>query len=163
MHKRVLLTALSALFLAPLPSSFAMPPAQGSIVIVFKDGHRQTFSLADIQRIEFPAAAEASNVSPQLPSRNRFVGKWLVDDGNGQKFVITLDESGDAKKSIGGGGHGTWEYVDGEAHITWDDGWRDAIRRVGSKYQKSAYKAGKSFTDVPDNVTSAENTNPKPI
>jgi hypothetical protein len=54
------------------------------------------------------------------------------------------------------------QYVNGEAQITWDDGAKDAIRKVGSKYQKYAYSADKSFSDPPDNVTSAQNTNPKP-
>jgi len=53
--------------------------------------------------------------------------------------------------------------VNGEAQITWDDGWQDAIRKVGSRYQKFAYKSGKSFTDVPDNVTSARKTDTHPI
>jgi hypothetical protein len=90
------------------------------------------------------------------------VGKWEAGDGNGGTFYITLDESGDAHRSIGGV-HGKWAYVDGEAHITWDDGAQDAIRKVGSRYQKFAYEAGKSFTDVPDNVASAHLTNPRPI
>jgi hypothetical protein len=59
--------------------------------------------------------------------------------------------------------HGRWVYVNGEARITWDDGAQDAIRKVGSGFQKYAYGAGKSFTDTPDNVTKAQNTTPKPI
>jgi len=53
--------------------------------------------------------------------------------------------------------------VDGEARVTWDDGAQDAIRKVGSKHEKFAYAAGKSFTDVPENVTAARNTTPHPI
>jgi len=34
-----------------------------------------------------------------------------------------------------------------------EDGAEDAIRKAGSRFQKSAYSAGKSFTDEPDNVT----------
>jgi len=58
---------------------------------------------------------------------------------------------------------GRWAYVNGEAHVTWDDGAQDAIRKVGSHYQKSAYQAGKSFSDRPNNVASARLTNPRPI
>jgi hypothetical protein len=47
--------------------------------------------------------------------------------------------------------------------VTWDDGAEDAIRKAGSRFQKSAYSAGKSFTDEPDNVTNARNTTPHPI
>jgi hypothetical protein len=53
--------------------------------------------------------------------------------------------------------------VNGEAEVTWDDGAQDAIRRVGSRFQKFAYEAGKSFTDIPANVTNARNLTPKPI
>ena len=59
--------------------------------------------------------------------------------------------------------HGHWAYVNGEARVTWDDGAQDAIRKVGSRYQKFAYHEGKSFTDPPDNVTAARLTNPRPI
>jgi len=47
--------------------------------------------------------------------------------------------------------------VDNEARISWDDGWHDAIRKVGSRYEKVAFSPGKSFTSDPDNVTKAEN------
>jgi hypothetical protein len=167
MRKIVLASGLAALFLSALPSVVAKTPAgdkatPGTLVIVFKDGRRQTFNLADIARVEFPGAAEAAPAGVQLPPRGQFVGRWLVGDGNGGTFIITMDESGDAKRSLHEL-HGTWVYIDGEARITWDDGAQDAIRRVGSKFQKYAYRAGRSFTDVPDNVTSAENTSPKPI
>ena len=44
---------------------------------------------------------------------------------------------------------------DGEAQISWDDGWLDAIRRVNGKFQKAAYSPGTSFSDKPANVTDA--------
>ena len=75
---------------------------------------------------------------------------------------ITLDENGEATKSIGAA-HGLWTYVDGEARIAWDDGWHDAIRKVGTKHEKFAYAPGKSFSDEPSNVTDARNPNPQPI
>jgi hypothetical protein len=167
MRKTILASGLAALFLSAVPSVVAKTPAgnkaaPGTIVILFKDGHRQVFSLADIDRIEFPGAGEAGPADLKLPPRGQFVGRWIVGDGNGKNFEITLDESGDAMRSLGQI-HGTWVYVNGEARITWDDRAQDAIRKVGSKFQKYAYQAGKSFTDVPDNVTSAENTSPKPI
>jgi hypothetical protein len=155
----VLLVTASIVVAAPAPSPKATP---GTIVIVFKDGHRQSFSLADIERVEFPTSGPESAVSTPGPSRGRFFGKWEVGDGSGGTFYITLQEGGDAMRTLGDV-HGKWLYVNGEAQITWDDGAEDAIRRVGSRYQKFAYKAGKSFTDVPDNVTSATNTTQKPI
>jgi hypothetical protein len=155
----VLLFANSGGFAAPATPSKAAP---GTIVIVFKDGHRQAFNLADIERVEFPAAEAASSVSATGPSRGHFLGKWECGDGSGGQFNITLEENGNAMRSIGNV-HGRWVYVNGEAQITWDDGAEDAIRRVGGRYQKFAYQAGKAFTDVPANVTNARNTTPKPI
>jgi hypothetical protein len=132
----------------------------GTIVIVFKDGHRQVFNLADVERVEFPVGDQAAN--PNAPSRSRFVGKWEAGDGDGNNFFITLKEDGSAFRSIGDV-HGNWAYVNGEAQVTWDDGKKDAIRKVGSAFRKYAYTSDKNFTDTPANVTNARNTTPKPI
>jgi hypothetical protein len=125
-------------------------------VIVYKDGHREKIP-ADIDRIEFGPPETA-----MTPGRRHFVGKWEVGEGNGGHFFITLDEDGTAKKSIGAS-HGTWTLVDGEARINWDDGWHDVIRKVGTKHEKVAFEPGRSFDDTPSNVTSARNTQPRPI
>ena len=90
------------------------------------------------------------------------MGKWEVGQGNGSNFYITLDADGSARKSLGST-HGTWTLVDGEAHISWDDGWHDIIRKVGAKHQKIAIEPGKSFDDEPANVTAARNLEPRPI
>ena len=127
-------------------------------VIVYKDGHQEKISAADIARIEFETA-----VSAVTPSRAHFVGKWEVGEGNGGgHFFITLEADGDARKSIGAS-HGTWTLVDGEARIAWDDGWHDVIRKVGTAHEKLAYEPGKSLDSTPSNVTAARNTQPKPI
>jgi hypothetical protein len=99
--------------------------------------------------------------APLVSGKHHFVGKWLVGEGNGDSFYITLEENGEATKSIGTA-HGTWVYMNGEARITWDDGWHDAIRKVGSKHEKFAYTPGKSFSVNPANVTEARNTSPQP-
>jgi hypothetical protein len=75
---------------------------------------------------------------------------------------MTLHRDGTAEKTIGAK-HGTWVVEDGEARISWDDGWHDAIRKVGNKHEKCAYEPGKSFDDQPSNVANAENVNPQPI
>ncbi len=160
----------------------------GSIVIVFKDGHRQSFDLADIAHIDFKTAIaiptpmmivfkdgreqkiagdvaridfESATIA-SAAGRAHFVGKWKVGEGNGRNFYITLTADGDASKSIGPA-HGTWTVVDGEARIAWDDGWHDAIRRTGTKHEKFAYEPGKSFGDKPANVTDAAKTEAEPI
>lgn len=126
-------------------------------MIVFKDEHRKSIAGAEVSRIEFESTASAA-----APGKNHFVGKWKVGEGNGRSFYITLDRDGTAEKSMGSP-HGTWSVVEGEARISWDDGWHDAIRKVGSRHEKRAYGPGKSFDDTPSNVTSATNTEPKEI
>src|SRR5208282_2390023 len=116
----------------PVPS-----PADdnSSIAIVFKDGHRQSFAVAEISRIDFKAPSvivykdghqekilaadiariefEPSSLSDAKPGRGHFIGKWEVGDGGGHTFFITLQADGDAKKTKDAG-HGTWIVVDGE-------------------------------------------------
>jgi hypothetical protein len=127
------------------------------LLIVFKDGHQQSIPLADIARMEFENEGSA-----YLPSRNHFVGKWEAGKGNGGNFYITLDADGEASKTFGAS-HGTWTVVDGEARISWDDGWHNIIRKVGSTHEKFAFEPGKSFSDHPSNVTAARNMEPRPI
>ena len=138
----------------------AVPAAsdeQNALVIIFKDGRQQTFSMAEVARIEFRTPGNGS-----LAGRGRFLGKWRVGDGAGGHFFITLEPSGVASKTQGAS-HGTWTMVNGEARISWDDGWHDAIRRVGDKYEKAAFEPGKTFSDSPSNVAAAENTSPQPM
>jgi len=165
------LIGLAVLLSVAVPTGFAKSPQatksnSGTIVIVFKDGHRQSFNLADIDKVEFPAATIAASPSPIVstdqPPRGHYLGKWEVGDGAGNNFYITLREDGGAARSLGNV-HGKWVYMNGQALVTWDDGNQDAIRKVGSKYMKFAYGEGKSFTDSPDNVAPARNTTPRPI
>jgi hypothetical protein len=154
---------------------------QESITIVFNDGHHQNIPLGEITRIEFKggpvvifkdgrrmtdvARIEFSSPTKELPfGRNHFVGKWEVGVGafGSGHFFITLEPTGEARKTLGSS-HGTWTLVDGEARINWDDGWHDAIRKVGSKHEKRAYAPGKTFSDEPSNVTDAKNTTAEPI
>jgi len=187
MRTLIRLNAIPAilLILAAAPNANASPiDEREPVVIVYKDGHRQTLAAGEIARIDLKAPAtivykdghreklraeidhiefSESAASPTVPGRSHFIGKWEVGQGSGGgKFFITLDADGNAKKSIGPP-HGTWTVVDGEARITWDDGWRDAIRKRGSKHEKAAFEPGKTFDDEPSNVTEAHNTQPKPI
>lgn len=145
-----------------LDANAAPRKADGKLVIVFKDGHRQAFNLSDIERVEFPGATASADSSTSFPPRGRYFGKWEVGDGAGSKFTITLHDDGSAYRSLGDM-RGHWTYTNGDALITWDDGAKDAIRRVGGGFQKFAYSAGKSFHDDPDNVTDARNASPRPI
>ena len=186
-NMRKLTTILSGvLFIATLPGAAQSPQATepGSMTIVFNNGRSQNISLDDVARIELKsgpvmvfkdgrqqklsagvARIEFSSLTKDMPfGRNRFVGKWEVGVGafGAGHFFITLEPNGEARKTLGSS-HGTWAVVDGEARINWDDGWHDAIRKVGSKYEKRAYEHGKTFSDEPSNVTDAKNTTAEPI
>ena len=177
--------SVASLGQAPHSSASSLNSKNGrSVIIVFQDGHRQSFPLLDILRIEFNDPAEivfrdghrttlplnetariefSSSADAGLPlGRNHFVGKWKVGEGNGSHFFITLKSDGKASKSIGAS-HGTWTVVDGDARITWDDNWHDLIRRVGTKHEKVAYAPGKKFSDEPSNVADATRVEAEPI
>jgi hypothetical protein len=176
---------LGIILLASAAPSLGQSQSRGALTVVFKDGHRKSFSVAEITRIEFRAKDivvvnngheesfplaevqsfdfDTSAASSFVPGRNHFLGKWKVGQGMGAgDFYITLEANGEARKTIGSE-HGTWTVVDGEARIAWDDGWHDVIRKVGTKHQKVAFGPGKSFSDDPDNVTDAVNTTAEPI
>jgi hypothetical protein len=172
------------LMIATVPRASASPiDERDPVVLVYKDGHRQTLAAGQIARIDLKAAPtivykdgrreklradidhiefSESAASVAVPGRAHYIGKWEVGEGNGAHFFITLEADGNAKKSIGSP-RGTWTLVDGEARIAWDDGWHDAIRKRGSKHEKVAFEPGKTFDDQPSNVTEARNTQPKPI
>ncbi len=103
--------------------------------------------MADVERIEFSqsvlAACASSGASNQtLFRRDRFIGKWQAQGGGANPAVyMTLKPDGHATR---GASHGTWELIDGQARITWDNGWHDIIRKLGDKYEKFTYLPGKS-------------------
>ena len=140
------IVAIAAPLAAP---KAAREPEPGSIVIVFRDGRQGSFRLADIAHIEFTSSAAVESAS-----QARFLGEWKVGDGTGGTFVITLKPGGVAYKTKGPG-KGTWTVVNGAAQISWEDGWHDVIRKVGSKYEKAAYSPGSSLSGEPNNVDSA--------
>ena len=163
----------------------ASKDTRGSLLVVFKDGHSQSFSMADIVRIDFGAPAKivfkdghqqslvladtsriefgAFGVAASPVGKNHFLGKWKVGVGDGGgHFFITLKADGEATKTLGSS-HGTWSVVDGEARITWDDGWRDVIRRAGTGHEKVAHEPGTNFSDPSTNVADATRVDAEPI
>ena len=75
----------------------------------------------------------------------------------GEKVTGTCNMEGEQPVDVVG------SIKDGEARVSWDDGWHDAIRKVGSKYEKFAYSPGKLLLDTPANVTEARAINAPPI
>ena len=151
---RIVLAAVAVMCLAGFaPGLRAESQSQGKIVLVFKDGHQQSFSLAEIARIEFQDAAPAASTVGSA----HFLGQWKVGDGAGGTFAITLKPDGKALKTHGSP-NGTWKVENGEARINWEDGWKDIIRKSGGKYQKLAFSPGTSFGDSPANTAEAQYT-----
>jgi hypothetical protein len=120
------------------------------LVIVFKDGRQQRLDMSDIARMEFKSSGFTAG-------KSKFLGRWRVGSGTGETFFITLTPDGQATRN-NGNGRGTWSVTNREARISWEDGWHDVIRRVGSGYEKAAFSPGRSFGDRPSNVTEAVNT-----
>jgi hypothetical protein len=181
--RRIGFIAFALLGAAVLCSAQGMQGRPDSLVVVLKDGHQKTFSLTEVSRIDFKNGSmlltragrqETINMAdvvridfgsgePYSAGRNHFVGRWEVGVGvGGGKFFITLKPDGQARKTMGGS-HGTWVVVNGEARISWDDGWHDIIRKVGEKHEKLAFEPGKSLDTEPTNVTDARNTTAQPI
>jgi hypothetical protein len=140
----------------------AMPQTKSSpaeedrtVVIVFKDGHQQTFRLADIARIEFSTPTTAVTAA----NRAHFLGVWKVGIGGGNSgtFLIKLKRGGIAEKTMGSH-DGTWTVVNGEARCSWDDGWTDVIRRNGGHWEKAAWAPGSSLDSPPASIAKAEYT-----
>ena len=104
------------------------------------------------------AMGQSSRPAAKTPAN--FVGEWKVGVGMGSEtFTITLDKDGKATKSHGSP-NGHWVVFDDEARITWNDGWRDVIRKAGNHWEKAAFAPGKSFSDTPDNIAGATRTEP---
>jgi hypothetical protein len=159
---RTLLKVLCVIGVLAVAVGTAMPQAKShpaeddrAIVIVFKDGHQQTFRLADIARIEFSTPTTAATAA----SRAHFLGVWKVGIGGGNlgTFLITLKRDGVAEKTMGSR-DGTWTVVNGEARCNWDDGWTDVIRKNGGHWEKAAWSPGSSLDAPPASVAKAEYT-----
>ncbi len=130
------------------------PEGPKTLVITFKDGHQQTFSMSEIAKVEYVSQSDA------VLGQDYFLGKWEVGTGSSNgSFFITLESDGEASKTLGAS-HGIWTVEGNEARISWDDGWHDAIRKVGDKNEKFAFYPGTSFNDNPNNVTSAKKLAP---
>src|SRR5271163_688736 len=105
----VLLLVACAAWARPYPAD-----DRCSVVLIFKDGHRQSFAMAEIERIDLKAPSvivfrdgrqekvaaadiariefESPGLSAMAPGRAHFVGKWEVGQGaNNGTFFITLD------------------------------------------------------------------------
>src|SRR5262245_32437588 len=151
-----------ALSLIVLTLAASAADNKDSVVITFKDGHQQSFPLSEVSKIQLKNSGKTTSVPLPIASTasaGHFLGRWRCGDGQGHNFIITLDRDGHATKSIGSS-RGTWVVENGEAHVSWNDGWHDAIRKNGNGYEKVAYGPGKTFSDAPDNTADAKSLDP---
>jgi len=82
-----------------------------SILIVFRDGHQESFVMSEIARIEFTDAGAFARGARLFSSENGRQATAVV----GISF-IKLEPNGEASRSIGTG-HGIWTVVgDGSTH-----------------------------------------------
>jgi hypothetical protein len=82
-----------------------------------------------------------------------FVGRWrIVDDKDRTVMVFTLAASSEARKSHALDTKGKWKVVGDEAHITWDDGWRDVLKPIKGGMVRAGYEPG-TAADAPPSTT----------
>ena len=137
----------------PTPQSELNSKDPISIVITFKDGRQETYPMAEIARVEY------KDLTQPTIGADYFLGKWEVGDGNSGSFFITLEPNGEASRSLGAN-HGTWAVVGEEVRVSWDDGWRDVIRKVGDGHEKFAFAPETTLEDKAANVTAARKIEP---
>jgi hypothetical protein len=80
-----------------------------------------------------------------IATEQLFVGVWDCGD-----IVITLNADFTARNNRNGSGK--WECVNGEAHIVWNSGAKNVLRRDGEGFQKLMWKAGRGLDSQPVNV-----------
>jgi hypothetical protein len=98
-----------------------------------------------------------SLTSPQRDVRDSssWIGQWDCGD-----VVITLNDDFTADKNKTN--HlGKWQYVNGDAHIVWNDGKQNVLRRNGQGFQKLYWEAGVSLDSPPTSTCPAVKKRPR--
>lgn len=110
-----------------------------------------------------PIAGVADEESAAPASvESTYVGKWMVKDNKGESFYITIKPGGEAVSSWEGeenarrGQEGTWEAVDNQVVITWNNGWRETLSQSGDGFVKKAFRPKWKIEGKPANESPAE-------
>jgi hypothetical protein len=85
-----------------------------------------------------------------------FVGEWVCNKGT----IITLNADFTAARKDKPNLQGNWGYVNGEAHIDWNQGSRTVLRRDGEGFQKLFWGAGVSMDSPPSDTAPAVKKTP---
>jgi len=109
--------------------------------------------MATILKTSIAVAATALLLSATAAfADHHFAGTWKVKDTSGTDFEIMLGQDGAATANRAGEGmSGKWVEKDGEAVITWSDGWTTKIAKDGDGYKKTAFEG-----DTQKNTSAAE-------
>lgn len=110
-----------------------------------------------------PVAGMADEESASPASvESTYVGKWMVKDTKGDSFFITIKPGGAAESSWEGeenerrGQQGTWEALDGQVVITWNNGWRETLGKSDDGFVKKAFRPKWRLDGKPANESPAE-------
>jgi hypothetical protein len=109
---------------------------------------RVTKRLNDAERDTQSEAPKSPKRTPrQLATRDSndrsvFVGQWICPHSKRGTFIATLNEDNTASSSTSPGVIAKWEYVQGEARVTFSDGQRWIFRRSGQGFQKLWFRPG---------------------
>ena len=117
------------------------------------------------QQVSTPAPT-ADSESPAVPMRNPYIGYWEVEQSPGMffgligdasdRFFLFLDRDGHASVTLRKGFNnttlrGTWEFVDGEARITWPNQRKDAlVKAPKGGFRLHSFGKRDQFTDRPN-------------
>jgi formylglycine-generating enzyme required for sulfatase activity len=141
----------------PRPTVVALDTLEDQPGPILLQSHTGEFHFRNI-RIR-PLTGDSAITNP-IRDWRFFVGDWRVGRPSGPDFIISLHGDFTAWNS-GVDWRGTWEYVNGEARMTWGStGWRNTIRREGQGFRKLAFGPGKSFDDPPTDTGAAVKIQP---
>ena len=92
--------------------------------------------------------------------RRFFLCRWHMErSAKGTPFFVKLGDDGGAKRISESNTveeSGTWEYVNGEAVITWKDGWTAVLRQTPDGVKRLAYRTTDFNPPRPVEVAKAE-------
>lgn len=112
------------------------------------------FVLAGSVPLRADEAAPAA--SPQVANAS-YAGIWKVQDGKQREFYITLEAGGKALSRWAAADQqrrneiGTWKEGNGQAVITWGNGWQEVIAKSGEGYIKKAFAPKLALDGTPSN------------
>ncbi len=83
----------------------------------------------------------------------QFIGRWRLIDGKGTTVGrFDMLASFEARKDHAPDVAATWVIVGNKAHTTWDDGWKDILRKESSKVFKDSFGPDTGWDETPDNT-----------